>query len=438
MDDLEVIASDAHKMAIPEVIVPKNAPTWVREMFPPLIRSIYVSCNNNIEGLVVDFNRSLEHLQSQITEMKDTINHLTRTHATEMKTLKDTMQTKEYQVENQSSIISNLKETINKNESYSRRDNLIFGGLKLEQNDRRSCDAIIRDEIFINALHMSADDASSIKFVRCHFLTKRTGDNRSTIIARFESYRERTLIWNQRRTLKMVYVTEDFPYDIRRKRNKLKPILKAAGKNPQYRNCISMKSDKLLFKGDLLSVNNLHQLPVDINPRTLAEVKTDDVLIFGGINSDYYELSNYYGCDITYQNRKFNSIEQCYQHSKAVMFGDTRAATAILRATDPGEQKFLAKNIRGFNINTWNRAKVGLMTDMLHCKFDQHPNLAKKLCETGNLYIGEAIQKDTFYGIGFSLTHKEATDRKKWKTNKLGELLMAERTVQQAALNTVQ
>ena len=60
MDDLAVIASGAHKMAIPEVIVPKNAPTWVREMFPPLIRSIYVSCNNNIEGLVVDFNRSLE------------------------------------------------------------------------------------------------------------------------------------------------------------------------------------------------------------------------------------------------------------------------------------------------------------------------------------------------------------------------------------------
>ena len=249
-------------------------------MFLPLIRSIYVSCNNNIEGLVVDFNRSLDHLQSQITEMKDTINHLTRTHATEMKSLKDTMQTKEYQVENQSNVILNLKETINKNESYSRRDDLIFRGLKLEQSDRRSCDAIIRDEIFINALHMSADDARSIKFVRCHFLTKRTGDNRSTIIARFESYRKRTLIWNQRRTLKMVYVTEDFPYDIRGKRNKLKPILKAAGKNPQYRNCISMKSDKLLFKGDLLSVNNLHQLPVDINPRTLAEVKTDDVLIF--------------------------------------------------------------------------------------------------------------------------------------------------------------
>ena len=216
---------------------------------------------------------------------------------------------------------------------------------------------------------MSIDEASAINFVRCHFLTKRSGDNRSSIIARFESYRQRTMIWNKRRSLRMVYVTEDFPYDIRRKRNKLKPILKAASKNPQYRNCISTKADKLLFKGKLLSVNNLQQLPTDINPRTLAEVKTDNVLIFGGINSIYYELSNYYDCDINYQNQKYNSIEQCYQHSKAVMFGDNRAAASILRATDPGDQKFLVKNIKGFNVNTWNRAKVGLMKDMLHCKF---------------------------------------------------------------------
>ena len=272
---------------------------------------------------------------------------------------------------------------------------------------------------------------------RCHYLTKRTGDNRSSIIVRFESYRQRTVIWNRRRTLRVVYVTEDFPYDIRKKRNKLKPILKAASKNQLYRNCISMKSDKLLFKGNLLSADKLHHLADDINPRTLAEIKTDKVLIFGGINSDYHELSNYYGCDISYQNKKFSSIEQCYQHSKAMMFGDNRAAASVLQATDPGEQKFLAKNIKGFNVNTWNKAKVGLMKDILHCKFDQHPNLAKKLCETGNLHLGEAIQRDTFYGIGFSLMHKEAIDQTKWRTNKLGELLMAERTVQQAALNGV-
>ena len=82
-----------------------------------------------------------------------------------------------------------------------------------------------------------------------------------------------------------------------------------------------------------------------------------------------------------------------------MMFGDNLAATSVLRATDPGEQKFLVKNIKRFNVNTWKKAKVGMMKDMLHCKFDQHSNLAIKPCETGDLYLGEAIQKDTFYCI---------------------------------------
>ena len=81
--DLAIIASEAHKMAIPEVHVPENAPTWVHEMFPLLIRSIYVSCNNNIEGVIVDFNKSIEHLQSQINQLQETIGQLTCTHTTE-------------------------------------------------------------------------------------------------------------------------------------------------------------------------------------------------------------------------------------------------------------------------------------------------------------------------------------------------------------------
>ena len=176
-------------------------------MFPPLIRSIYESCNNNIEGLVVDFNKSIEHLQSQINQMQETIGQLTSTHTTEMRKLRDTVHTKQYQVENNATVISDLKETINKNESYSRRDNLIFGGLNLDKNDRRGCDEIVREDIFVKALNMSTEEANAIKFVRCHYLTKRTGDNRSSIIVRFESYRQRTVIWNRRITLRAVYVT---------------------------------------------------------------------------------------------------------------------------------------------------------------------------------------------------------------------------------------
>ena len=49
--------------------------------------------------------------------------------------------------------------------------------------------------------------------------------------------------------------------------------------------------------------------------------------------------------------------------------------------------------------------------------------------------IGESIVRDKFYGTGLSLHHKDATDQNKWQQNKLGTMLMKERTVLKAALN---
>ena len=62
-----------------------------------------------------------------------------------------------------------------------------------------------------------------------------------------------------------------------------------SGKHSQYANCISIKSDKLLFKGELLTLDNLQALPSDMDPKSLSEVKTNEVFVFGhfgGINSD--------------------------------------------------------------------------------------------------------------------------------------------------------
>ena len=59
-NNLATIASEAHKVAIPEVHLPKYAPKWVREMFfSSNIQSIYGSCYNNIEFAIVDFNKSI-------------------------------------------------------------------------------------------------------------------------------------------------------------------------------------------------------------------------------------------------------------------------------------------------------------------------------------------------------------------------------------------
>ena len=415
----------SYKLSPAKLKLTATAPQWFREAFPVIIKSIYDGFNDSVEKMVTEVNDSIEFMQTQINDL----HKLTTSLITEVLSLKESLKNKQFESDEQASIISDLKNSIDKNESYSRRDNLIFTGFNIHKDDKRQCSDILREDVFIKHLSMSKQEADSVKFVRCHFLSKKPGMSRVSLIARFESYQDRTVVWNKRRSVKDLFISEDFPIEINKRRNKLRPILKEASKHSQYAHCISLKADKLLFNGELLTVDDIHQLPVEINPRTISEVRTAEVLLFGGINSDRHELSNFYQCPIEYKKKQFNCVEQAYQHSKAVHFGDLKSAAAILRSKNPGHQKFLSHRITGFKPDQWNTVKEDIMKDIVHCKFSQHRDIAEKLCSTGDLHIGEAIMNGHFYGIGMSLRDKSATDRTKWKQNKLGILLMTERSL---------
>ena len=68
---MAVMAADAYKMVAPEVNVPDDAPSWARNMFPALIEAIYATVNKSFVNVVIDFNKSIEHLQSQMNTMDE-------------------------------------------------------------------------------------------------------------------------------------------------------------------------------------------------------------------------------------------------------------------------------------------------------------------------------------------------------------------------------
>ena len=280
-------------------------------------------------------------------------------------------------------------------------------------------------------MNIDNDVASAIKFVRCHFLDRKNAEPRSTIIVRFESFRDRSLIWNKRRAMGQsgIYMTEDFASDVSRRRNKLRPILQAASRLSEFEHSISIRGDKLCLNGKLYSVDKLHDIPAPINPKTLSEKRFQRVLVFGGINSEYHELSNFYQCRFTFRNIVFNCVEQSYQYFKAIMFGDQRTARLILTSRSPSRQKYLATHeLRNFDKPRWLAHRDELMKDIIHSKFSQNQDLADRLLATDTFHIGEAIQKDLYWGTGVSVGHKNATLRKHWNgQNNLGKLLMEER-----------
>jgi ribA/ribD-fused uncharacterized protein len=62
-------------------------------------------------------------------------------------------------------------------------------------------------------------------------------------------------------------------------------------------------------------------------------------------------------------------------------------------------------------------------------KFTQHPELRKKLQETGDKRLGEANPRDKYWGIGTSSDTSKAKDPSKWPgKNTLGKILEEIRT----------
>ena len=58
-------------------------------------------------------------------------------------------------------------------------------------------------------------------------------------------------------------------------------------------------------------------------------------------------------------------------------------------------------------------------------KFAQNPELAKLLDNTGHTTIGEGSEKDTIWGTGLSVFHRDALNVSKWRgKNQLGKILM--------------
>ena len=413
--------ADEYLLEMPKIVIPDNSPEWVMEFFPTLIKSICDTFNGKLKKLVSNYNDSFVDLQKQIDDMSNTSKVADKA----VVDLKSQLSERDHIIAEQHSNISKLQMSIDRNESYSRRSNLIFGGIS--KDAKGSCTNIVQN---IMSNTMNIPQAETITFVKCHYLNQPTNDKKGSIIARFENFSTRMNVWSKRKSLLSTeyYLSEDYPKEISRKRGKLRPILKEASKHRDYARCISIKYDQLNFKGELMNFDDLHKLPGPINPRSLSERRSRDMLCFGGVLSEYHELSNFFNSEFEYKNINFKSVEQGFQYSKAMLFGDDRTASLILHSKSPSESKHLGQHVNKFDVARWNQGRDSLMKALVLSKFSQNAQLKKILCDTGTMHLAEATKGDAHFGTGVALSSPSCLQRSSWKgRNKLGEALMEAR-----------
>ena len=109
-----------------------------------------------------------------------------------------------------------VKSQTNSIETYSRRDNIIFYGIKELQNETPVLCVKAVKKFFVDHLGFSDAEAGNVAFVRCHRMHDFRHKSNNPIIVRFKDYGDRERVWSKKisisdRTLNM---GEDFPKEI--------------------------------------------------------------------------------------------------------------------------------------------------------------------------------------------------------------------------------
>lgn len=133
-------------------------------------------------------------------------------------------------------------------------------------------------------------------------------------------------------------------------------------------------------------------------------------------------FSNWHPSVFTHEGITFNCSEQFMMYHKAKLFNDTEIMKKIMQTNSPKKQKELGRQVRNFNSEEWSKKCINIMKSGLKNKFQQNPEMLKKLFDTGNSIIVEASPFDRIWGIGYD-SDNAIDNINNWGQNLLGKLL---------------
>ena len=115
----------------------------------------------------------------------------------------------------------------------------------------------------------------------------------------------------------------------------------------------------------------------------------------------------------------YTCVEQYMMASKARLFSDDSALSAILATDDPREQKPIGRQVRNFDHNLWRRHCENIVFDGNLAKFSQNENMRRALLHTSQRRLAEASPHDILWGIGLRACDHHASSTDTWSGSDL-------------------
>lgn len=319
-----------------------------------------------------------------------------------------------------------LKSKMRFYESRNRCNNIIFHGVDESETESDVQRVQKLKSVIKEKLKFSENTLETIKINKCTRTKGPKTNNCRPICVTFGTSEMRKQVWGERNKLKNVhnmYMTEDYAPDVQRERRKLYQILNHAKTLPGYQDNTFVNFDNLLCYGKSYRCDTLHLLPQPLQPRKASERSNDEMVVFGGPNSEEHPLCNWKRLDtpLEYGGKSFPTAEHAYLYQKAKFMKDQSVCDNILSSESPADAKRFSHKLR-YN-REWDNHKYATMKQILKRKF-QDASLATELSETGIKEIHEA-GRSSYWATGTSLNHKHVLQKDKWSgESMLGKLLM--------------
>ena len=156
-----------------------------------------------------------------------------------------------------------------------------------------------------------------------------------------------------------VFVDYEYTGDIEQTRNLLLPILRRARQTEPYKGHCKIEDDRLVIWGRTYTLNNLHQLPEDLNCFKVTSKQNDlCVGFFGGLNP----LSNFQQASFRLDGIDYISAEQFIQAKKSEYFNDRNAYNRIMGCATSLDCKKNLRFIKDFDCNHWETHAKAICT----------------------------------------------------------------------------
>lgn len=253
----------------------------------------------------------------------------------------------------------------------------------------------------------------------------RNGGRARTIMVTFLNERVRNQLYYARTNLRNldryrgIYLNDDVTQLTRKYRDEYRSVATLARSQGSL---IRMHDDGVIIDEQKYLLGEAHLLPDHCSLAKARTVQINGEIYFA---SEHSFLSNFAPSPIFEDDVLYPTGEHLYQALKCSHANEPGKLGMVIAAPTPLAAKRIADSIK--ETPEWRNERDKIMKRVVELKFDQNPDLAELLRNTGNLPLNEATHNE-HYGIGAAIHSKEVKDKSYRGGNKLGIMLMEKRT----------